>query len=417
MKRFSISFITILLFSINFLFAKDLNTHFSDFDVYQKTLSHAEVESKLQKMLIKDEEVYDFIRLDDQALHIYASKKDKEKHNPEFSLQFGRELKPHKQNYITNIQSKPLMGLRVAIDPGHIGGEFSKLEQRYIEMEPNEQNQLKEKAFFNEGTLSTITAKKIAQRVEELGGETFLTRHRPGQVALAKDFYMWMYEDFPLVVDQLTADFEPAKIIKEKNWWQNQAEPFEIFRSTYNFLEIEKRAEIINNFNPDVTISCHYNLGGIYDDRGLNPGTQDDHMLFFVAGAFKRGHLRDEGIRKSSLKSPDSRYEFVRLLVTNDIEESIKLAQIGLKHAKKTLNIRTGDDQNYHKVLCLKQSDGIYHRNLMLSRLVHSPIIYFEPLCQDNFQNVKILAEEPDIIIDKVVDIHIKTLLDWVDCS
>jgi hypothetical protein len=155
----------------------------------------------------------------------------------------------------------------------------------------------------------------------------------------------------------------------------------------------------------------------VYDAEGYATGTDDDYTLFFVPGAFKKGDLKDEYFRHSSLSNPRSRYEFVRLIVSDDLEQSVLLAKLGKKNARSLLNLPTGDHCNYLNVLCLKNEDGIYHRNLALTRLVHSPLLYCEPFCQDNYSQALALYENPNDKINQVVELYLKTILDWADAN
>lgn len=388
-----------------------------DFTLFQETLTREEVKTKIETMLQKDKEVSNFYSLSDQALYIFASKEDKENHLPEFVLRLGSKpkIKPNKLPSFGNPYT-PLKGLRVAIDPGHIGGAFSKLEEKYIHMKPKEEQGIYEEIEFSEGDLAVLTAKKLARKLKALGAEVLLTKTQPGSPVYKKDYSKWLEEDFDDAVSFLvTRQDNPTIQEKERLYWKTIASESEVFRSTYNFLDVERRAELINAFKPHVTVTCHYNLGGIYDSKGYTPGVTDDYTLFFVPGAFKRGSLKNEKFKNSSLKSERARYEFVRLLLTDDIEQSVLLAKIAREHAKSILDLPSGDHCNYLKVLCLKNDEGIYHRNLVLTRMVHSPLLYCEPFCQDNYAQAKILSETPEIKVDQVVELYLRSILDWVD--
>lgn len=407
------------LFSIVFLLvfsslsAYDLIHHGSDFEAYQRTMSYEQVDEKIKKQLQKDQEVSLWYRLSQEKLDILGPEDEKGDRPIEFTLFFGNKPKPcaHK---ISSFQALPLLGWRIAIDPGHMGGDLAQLEEKYIDMPINLEKGILKNYFFDEGTLALETAKKLAHELKELGAEVFLTKDYVGHGVLEKEFKAWKKEDLEQAISTLISRQDnPSLQEEEKLYWTTKASETEIFRSTYNFLDVFERAEKINAFKPDLTLCCHYNLGGIYDKQGKTPGTEDNYFLFFVPGAFKKGSTKDEVFRNSSLKSPRARYEFVRLLVTDDLDQSIRLAKKAFKHTKDTLGLPPGDHWAGITPFCLKQDSGIYHRNLTLTRNVHSPILYGEPLCQDNFKCVKQLAEHPEQVVDQIVHIYTQAVLDW----
>ena len=63
---------------------------------------------------------------------------------------------------------KPLAGVHIAIDPGHIGGEFAKIEERWFQMGNHQAVQ--------EGDMTLITGKIIKKKLIKLGAKVYLIR-------------------------------------------------------------------------------------------------------------------------------------------------------------------------------------------------------------------------------------------------
>ncbi len=418
-RLFSISilvFIFFFTFSPKSLASLDLTSNPHDFDIYQKTFSKEEVYEKIEQMLKKNPEIEHWYDILADRLNMYACPEDKVKNNPEFTLYFGNKDKPQKKFPSLENSHMPLKGLRVAIDPGHVGGSYAKIEAKYVEMLPNHEKNIYEPIAFHEGELSVITAKKLAKKLDALGAKVFLTKSNPGEIVYKKNFEAWFKEDISKAIDLMVSyQLNPDLKKREALWWTNAATPSEIFRLTYNYLDVERRAELINAFKPHVTVTCHYNLGCPYDNEGKSPGTDVDYTLFFVPGAFIKGDEKHEAFCKKSLKNARSRYEFIRQIVTDDIEQSINLAKIAVDYSRQILRSPILNNVNYAKDICFYNSPGIYHRNLCLNRLVHGPLLYGEPLLQDNYSNAKTLASNPDLIIDKVVNIYYRSILDWAE--
>lgn len=411
---FSISIINLSLIFSPFLWSKNLTENGADFQNFQKTLTREQAENIIYSKLQKDKEIENWYLLTDQFLKMYASPQNKLKDLPEFVLYFGQNPKPNSHFPHPTQNTLPLKGLRVAIDPGHCGGHYALLEERYIDMPIDLEHNITTPLTFYEGNLNVMTAYRLQAKLEALGAKVMLTKSKIGECLCEKPFDQWLKEDFDQAVEKLVAlETDPVKQKQDRLYWKTQASRTEIFRSTYNFIDLQNRADKINAFNPHVTVTCHYNLAGEYEKNGKTLGTAVDYTIFFVPGAFKKGMTKDEAYKNASLKDPTSRYEFIRLLVTDDLDQSVKLALIAKKHTEDAFSLPAGDHCDYLKVLCLPASSGIYHRNLTLTRLVHSPILYGEPLCQDNFNNASILGKNPEAIIEKVADVYTSSILDW----
>ena len=67
------------------------------------------------------------------------------------------------------------------------------------------------------------------------------------------------------------------------------------------------------------------------------------------------------------------------------------------------------------------EANGVYCRNLQLTRYVHSPIVYGETLYQDNINECKLLSAETDKTKNKrlqqVADAYFKGILNYVNPS
>src|SRR5205823_8407462 len=64
---------------------------------------------------------------------------------------------------------KPLSGLRIALDPGHLGGQWAKMEERWF--------QVGNSSPVTEGDLTLHVARLLAPRLRELGARVFFIRN------------------------------------------------------------------------------------------------------------------------------------------------------------------------------------------------------------------------------------------------
>ena len=181
------------------------------------------------------------------------------------------------------------------------------------------------------------------------------------------------------------------------------------FRVIFKDVELQKRAEIINNFKPDFTIIIHYNVDE--KNTGWNKPANKNFNMTFVGGAFM----------KHDLSSPEKRFEFLRLLISSDLENSIALSSAMVKSFEKNLNVKTAvlKDAKYLGEGCLlTEEQGVYCRNLQLTRYIHGPLVYGETLYQDNMNECCALNKECDKTknqrVQQVAEAYFQGVLNYV---
>jgi len=367
------------------------STDFRDFDCYQETVSRNYVEEKIANYLQHDSELENFYKITDDAISVFASPEDKINKNPEYILRFGSKSNSKcPKKFTTNFNSdKPLSGLKIAIDPGHLGGGMAIIEERFIDMAVTGEKNIR--LQFDEGTLALFTAKIIKGYLSQIGANVLVTKEEPGQSVYNLSFTEWCKNEFGINCDSdWLSDANQEKILArftqaQKNIISNAHEnkilrlKQILFRGFYNNLDLKARAEKINAFNPDLTVIIHYNAHG-----GSNDIATANYNMTFIPGSFL----------KNELSNKVARYEFVRLLVTNDFEESLKLSECIVKNMQAVLfDVPLMNSFLYSDATIIAQS-GIYCRNLALTRLIHGPLCYGETLIQNNLDEAKRLAQK-----------------------
>lgn len=347
-----------LLFSPTLFWGKD----FSDFDLYQKKLERSSVQRRIDTFLKKEDALDLYYDLGENSLILYSGPKGQKERSIEYTLHFRDQMVewPEKSE-----KREGLAGVKIAIDPGHYGGLYAQLEERYIDIaDPNKEGG---KIQFDEGTLSFLTASYLKELLEKEGALVLLTREGIGKGAAKDDFFDWLK--------------------KNPHHWTGTPLP-KIFRSYFNPLDLRARAEKINQFQPDLTIIIHFNSHQEMADLPSNHfTTMVNFNLVFVPGAFCKKELSDQ----------DSRYEFLRLICSQDLEDSLQLSRHLLSRFTKRLNVavvQDSDEISYLNRVCIKLEEGIYARNLALTRLVHGPICYGETLIQNNLEECQSLTKK-----------------------
>jgi N-acetylmuramoyl-L-alanine amidase len=377
-------------------------------------------EQKVKLYLDKENSLSGYYSIDEQGVSIYSSPADKLKNQIEFRLlwselpQFktlvreapaqellrimtekkdkgfdadaiAKYIKPGLRSEFAATPEKPLHGLRVAIDPGHVAGdmEMGRIEKKYLDMKPDSMGRLPQRVQIVEGQLTLQTALLLKHSLEQAGAQVMLTRSKPNETAFGKTFAEWMSNDLRSAVDSLHTI---GKITAtEKKSLLGKASPRDVFRKVFFELELQERARKINAFKPDLTVIIHYNVDETNTD--WKHPTQKNFNMAFVPGSFM----------KNELSAPLARLEFLRLLVTDDIERSVQLSGMSVQAFEQYLKVPAAGprDAKYLWEACMvTPSKGVYARNLTLTRLVHGPLVYGETLYQDNIKECLALQKE-----------------------
>ena len=394
------------------------NAFYKDF--YQK---------KFNKFLKKDAGVSNFISIETQGIKLFSSLKNKKNNKYEFFMAWN-ELKTYQnKNYLKNylqenfkkeqdedslfinfnttattpkidvkpttnvkllldiIQNhskKPLLGYRIAIDPGHVSADTTtaRIEGRIVEiMLPNPANNGLDsiKTEIMESSMAWATAKVMKDSLEKLGAKVLLTREGIRYVAGENRTYLEIYEEY-------------------KNERNRQEKPFlsrkKYFYEIFLKQDLEKRAKIINDFNPDLTIIIHFNVES--NNLGWKKTVKDNFALALVGGAFTG----------SSLNTPKARFQLFRLLISDEIENSILLSKKVLAAHETILKVPTLPVKHSQKPLektwLYTGTQGVYARNLFLTKEVFGVLCYGESLLQDNEKEI-LLLNKKDFLVDGVL--------------
>ncbi len=387
---------------------------------------------KISKYLDKEKSLSGHYLIDKDGIKIFASAQDKMNKKVEFEMTFSqvnpyiRYIQDFSSNASFSLYSKgklfipadavyhlppnpnsnkKLLGYKIAIDPGHIASDFETgdLEKKHLKFKIGIYDSIE----IAEGILTYATAILLKQKLEEEGAEVFVTR-KNGESAFGKSFVQWKKEDLKNAVDSLYKIGE-IKLYQKQYFLSEKAEDRDIFRVIFRDLDLAKRAEMINKFKPNFTIVIHYNV----DEKNLEwekPTTKNYNMIF-IGGAFM----------KNDLSSPEKRFEFLRLLITDDIEKSIQLSASTVNQFEKILNVKTATttDAKYLNEGCIAtEKKGVFCRNLQLTRYIHSPLVYGETLYQDNIDECKLLNLESDKTknkrVQQVAEAYYQGILNYV---
>ncbi|MGD1841352.1 MAG: N-acetylmuramoyl-L-alanine amidase [Thermonemataceae bacterium] len=363
----------------------------------------AHFKDKLEKYLVKHPQVRDHIVVNDRGVYMFASLQEKRANKPEYVFswqqvtlfkqlcsrapQVARQLylknvpfnlpdslKKTVRSHPTPLDTLPLRGVRIAIDPGHFAGDekTARMEGRYIDITLANGTRV----LFYESVLAWGTAKVLEKKLEAAGAKVLITRQKANLTALDMTFQQWY------------ARYVRAQTSRGKRYLS----PKQAFRQVLRAQDFKARVLKINAFQPDLTLIIHYNV-----DATNSPWQQPTNKNFamaFVGGAFYQ----------EELNTPEKRFQLLRLLLTEDVEKSVRLSGHILQEHRRVLQVPTIEEPNQQSYLdkyCLYTgTKGVYTRNLSLSREIFGALCYGESLLQDNIQEIQQLNQK-SFVIDK----------------
>ena len=254
---------------------------------------------------------------------------------------------------------RPLSGLRIALDPGHLGGKWAKMEERWF--------QVGNRPPVQEGDLTLRVARLLAPRLRKLGARVFfirssnepVTAKRPDDFQdLARGILIKNGVPQPRVDVLDLNDPEKEQTIR----WQSEI----LF---YRYSEIRRRAALVNfKLHPDLVLCLHFNAEGWGDPN--SPTLLDtNHLHLLVNGSY----LQDE------LEFDDERFEMIRRLLSRAYDQELPLADVVATAMAKEMQLPAYQYPTTLTTTKVGTSGYVYARNLLATRIYRSPVVYCEP--------------------------------------
>lgn len=276
-----------------------------------------------------------------------------------FAKESGRPISKYWRDPKTlpSNNDQPLAGLTIALDPGHLGGSWAKMEERWFQIGDTEP--------IKEGDLTLKTAKLLAPDLLKLGAKVVFVHSNPGPVTSLRP------DDLR---SQARASLKSRGVHPILQTYQGPADPekehsvtWEAERLFYRVAEIHERARRVNYaLKPDLTLCLHFNAEPWGDPA--NPTLTDiDHLHLIVNGVYA----------ESELAYADVRYQMLLKLLSQSFDEELGIAESiahSLSETTKLPAYRYNSD-NAHPV---GASGYVWARNLLANRLYRCPVAYVE---------------------------------------
>jgi hypothetical protein len=331
---------------------------------YQETVTHDEFAHLLYNVYCTHGFAPDLIELNSDAARILNNRESQSF----FTLRFAesdtsRNPVPRLWHPAKSLPSakadKPLSGLRIALDPGHLGGEWAKMEERWFQVGSSQPVQ--------EGDLTLKVARLLAPRLRKLGAKVFFVRNSNEPITTKRpDDFRELARKILIRngVPQPRADvLDPNDPEKEQTIrWQSEI----LF---YRYSEIRRRAALVNfKLHPDLVLCLHLNAEG-WGDPNSPMLTDINHLHLLVNGSYLA----------TELEFDDERFEMIRRLLSRAYDEELPLADTIAGRMAQTTQLAPYEYPTTNSTTKVGTSGYVYARNLLATRLYRCPVVYCEP--------------------------------------
>jgi N-acetylmuramoyl-L-alanine amidase len=312
---------------------------------FQNTITRDEFERLLITVFTTGEAWRNFIQITEKEALIQT---DSPSPDDIFLLQFAQaeSSKPTPRLWKTTselppaAQDRPLADLHIAIDPGHIGGDWAKIEERWFVVGTGTPVQ--------EGDMTLHVAKLLKPRLEALGARISLVRETLEPVTPIRPEAL-----LSLATDSATGS--PQKLAE---------------RLFYRTAEIRARADLVNQvIKPDLVLCLHFNAEA-WGDPNQPTLIDRTHLHLLLNGAYTN----------EEIILADQRFAMLQKLLQRTHQEE---ALLGATVAGTFAEISALPAYNYPpestNVRPVVGQPYLWVRNLLANRLYDCPVIFMEP--------------------------------------
>jgi hypothetical protein len=279
---------------------------------------------------------------------------------------------------------QPLAGMKIALDPGHIGGEWARIEERFF--------QIGETTPVAEGDMALDTATHLARQLGALGAEVLWVRKSAAPVTDARPSGLEAVAREELArqgIAEPRSTYDPAQVDDPTRaqtvQWQSEI----LF---YRISEIRRRAQLVNTvLRPDLVLCLHFNAEAWGGDPRAPQFVPRNHLHLLVNGCYSAGELRQD----------DVRFEMLRKLLDRSLPEELAASET-VARALATATGLPPYEYTTPNAVRIGATPYVWARNLLANRLYRTPILFLEPYVM-NSEEVWQRVQEGDYKGEKLV--------------
>lgn len=260
---------------------------------------------------------------------------------------------------------QPLAGVRIALDPGHLGGRWAKLEARWF--------QIGNSAPVMEGDMALHVAEKLAVRLRALGAaDVAILRHgdepttplRPEQ--LETESYKAFFDQGVYNPNPMSSGPDDPQRAMSIPWMSEVL---------FTRADIRARGKLVNTtVHPDLVVCLHFNA-----EAWGNPAkptlVDKNHLHLMVNGCYGPDEIERD----------DVRFEMLLKLLDRSHAEEMAVAESIAPALAKATGLPAYQYTGYN-ALHIGTNPYIWARNLLANRLYQCPTVYLEPYVMNSLE-------------------------------
>ncbi len=247
--------------------------------------------------------------------------------------------------------SRPLEGIRIAIDPGHIGGDWVTWDDRHFKIG-------RDTIEVREGEMTLKVAQILERDLAILGANVFLTRKSNNPVT----------EERVETLQQEARDYlRQRKLVPSTKLLASTTKAMFAISS-----EIRARADLLNaSIQPDIALCLHFNASPWVSRRPTFRSPNHLHLL--INGCYSEGEIRED----------DTRFEMVMRILQRVYQTELEVSD----EISRTMQSETRLPAFHYSGrsgMAVNDNEFVWARNLLANRVFFCPVIFFEPYCMNH---------------------------------
>ena len=318
-------------------------------DAGQGKLTRAEFEERLKETFDPQGALPPYLLFDDGGVTLF---RDKARTRPLTRLKFAGEPAPMPAAWLAGGDpARPLAGKTIALDPGHIGGDWADIEERTFRIGRDQP--------VVEGELNLRVCHILERRLQEAGARVVWTHQgfQPTTSLRPSDLY-------PEAIGYLLQGSRGARLPR---FSANRLIRWNAELLFYRSAEIQARARRVNEeLKPDLTLCIHFNAAPWPGGRVRL--TSANRLVLFAHGSYTADELAFD----------DQKFHLMRKLLEGSTPVELGVGAAIGERFREGWGFRPESYAGSGYSHGTGVSPYVWYRNLIANRMFDGPVVFVE---------------------------------------